>query len=284
MRRFKISHQTNYQFSGVVQLLPHTLRLRPREGHELRLESSLLEIFPKPCLRWHRDVEGNSCAIASFSEAAERLSILSEVVIQQYNESPLDFLVTEYAVSYPFQYESLDHTSLLPYMEQAPHSEEIALLDWLQDIIYGSNGIQTMALLTRLNLKIYQGFRYQRRDEEGVQTAHKTLLSGSGSCRDFASLFVQAARKLGLAARFVSGYLFSNAITYQLGATHAWAEVFLPGAGWKGFDPTTGLIVGPDHIAVAVAREPFMVPPVSGSFIGPLGTTMTVSVQVSEIH
>jgi transglutaminase-like putative cysteine protease len=284
MRRFNINHQTNYDFSGFVELQPHTLRLRPREGHELRLESSLLTISPVPLLRWHRDVEGNSCAIAVFSEMANRLSIKSEVVIQQYDEAPMDFLIDKYAINYPFQYQYEDQISLSPYMNRMPRNEDNALGDWLQNLQFWNEGIQTTALLTRLNFSIHQGFRYERREEEGVQTAKQTLLLGSGSCRDFANLFIQAARKLGMAARFVSGYLNSDGNTIHSGATHAWAEVFLPGAGWKGFDPTAGLIVGPDHIAVAVAREPYLVPPVSGSFIGPLGATMSVAVEVSELR
>jgi len=134
-----------------------------------------------------------------------------------------------------------------------------------------------------LNQLIYQSMQYRRREEEGVQTAEQTLLSGSGSCRDFACLFITAARQLGFAARFVSGYMHFSASSSQSGSTHAWVEVFIPGAGWKGFDPTTGNIVGAEHITVAVARSPQSVPPVSGSYLGRPGSSMFVNVWVTEL-
>ena len=118
----------------------------------------------------------------------------------------------------------------------------------------------------------------------GVQTPTETLLYGTGSCRDSAYLFMEAARRLGFASRFVSGYLHSPPSSANFGATHAWAEVFLPGAGWKGFDPTIGEVVGTNHIAVAVARMPESVPPVAGSFVGPPGASLDVGVWVSELQ
>lgn len=283
MQRYKITHVTEYAFSSLVQLMPHTLRLRPREGHELRLENSLLEISPPALLHWHRDVEGNSVAVATFNQSTSRLRILSELVIQQYDQEPLNFLIAEYAVDHPFQYEYQDQISLSPYLNNTSPDQDNTLADWLSGVGLFNGEIQSMALLSRLNININTTLYYQRREEEGVQTAQQTLILGSGSCRDFASLFIEAARKLGFAARFVSGYLNTNTLNPNASSTHAWAEVFLPGAGWKGFDPTLGLVVGADHIAVAVAREPDMIPPVSGSFLGPPGSSLTVSVEVREL-
>lgn len=121
---------------------------------------------------------------------------------------------------------------------------------------------------------------YQVREAEGVQSPATTLASGSGSCRDFAALFIEACRYLGLAARFVSGYLHMPDDESGNASTHAWAEVYLPGPGWKGFDPTSGVVTGNQHIPVAVARHPEAVPPVSGSFIGPLGQAPSLKVAV----
>jgi transglutaminase-like putative cysteine protease len=257
MQRYKIVHRTYYNFSAAVRLEPHALRLRPREGHELRIESSSLEITPAATLRWHRDVDDNSVAIATFDSSANQLLIESEVIIQHYNQSPLDFLVADYAVDYPFDYTPEDRIVLLPYINFTEHTNR--------------GRLQTYALLQRLSGHIRDTLCYQIREEPGVQTPAETVSCGTGSCRDFACLFMEAARRLGLASRFVSGYLHAPPSTTNFGATHAWAEVYLPGAGWKGFDPTIGEVVGTNHIAVAVARLPDSVPPIAGSFVGPAG-------------
>jgi len=283
MQRYKILHRTYYNFSAAVRLEPHALRLRPREGHELRIESSSLEITPPATLRWHRDVEDNSVAVATFDSPARQLSIESEVIIQQYNQAPLDFLVADYATDYPFAYRPNDRVVLSPYLNLPEHTVSDQLAEWVADLWQSGEQIQTYTLLQRLSNHIQQSLSYQLREETGVQTAKETLSRGSGSCRDFAYLFLETARCLGLAARFVSGYLHAPPSTVDFGATHAWAEVFLPGAGWKGFDPTTGEIVGTDHIAVAVARLPESVPPVAGSFVGPPGASLDVGVWVTEL-
>lgn len=283
MKRYKITHQTDYDFSEMAYLLPHTLRLRPREGHELRIESSALDISPPASLRWHRDAEGNSVAIATFNSSARRITIKSEITLQQYNQSPHDFLVADYAVNYPFSYKEEDRVLLSPYMEQSGEVKGSRLEGWVKGLLLPNENIQTFALLLRLNQRIYQLLNYRTREEEGVQAAEQTLASGSGSCRDAAALFMAAARQLGFATRFVSGYIYSEgtAIAHgQSGATHAWTEVFIPGAGWKGFDPTIGNIVGADHIAVAVARVPESVPPIAGAFQGDAEAEMSVKVWV----
>ena len=283
MQRYKILHRTYYNFSGPVWLEPHALRLRPREGHELRIESSSLSITPAATLRWQRDVENNSVAIATFDTPASQLLIESSVVIQQYNENPLDFLVADYAINYPFAYPPDDQVLLAPYMNASGDPANDQLGTWLANLWRPGEAIQTYALLQRLCSHINQTQAYRLREEPGVHAPAETLTSGSGSCRDFAYLFMTAARRLGLASRFVSGYLHAPPSASNFGATHAWAEVFLPGAGWKGFDPTIGDIVGSSHIAVAVARLPESVPPVAGSFVGPPGASMDVGVWVTEL-
>jgi len=282
MQRYKIFHRTYYSFSGVVSLEPHTLLLRPRESHELRIESSILTLTPPATLRWHRDVEDNCVAIASFDTPVSQLVIESEVIIQQYNDAPLDFLVADYAMNYPFSYTPGDWVVLSPYVNAAEHTADTQLSEWVATVWSGES-IQTYALLQRLCVHIHQSLSYQIREEPGVQSATETLSRGTGSCRDFAYLFMEAARSLGLASRFVSGYLHAPPSAINYGATHAWAEVYLPGAGWKGFDPTIGEIAGIDHIPVAVARLPESVPPIAGSFIGPPGANLNVGVWVTEL-
>jgi transglutaminase-like putative cysteine protease len=283
MQRYKILHRTYYNFSAPVRLDPHSLRLRPREGYELHIESAKLTITPPATLRWHRDAEDNAVAIATFDAPASQLVIESEVIIQQYNEAPLDFLVADYATDYPFAYSPEDRMILSPYLRSAQLAASDPLAAWVASLWQPGAAIQTYSLLQRLNSRIQQTFTYQVREEPGVQTAADTLTRASGSCRDFANLFMQAARHLGLAARFVSGYLHAEPSSANYGSTHAWAEVFLPGAGWKGFDPTIGKIVGTDHFAVAVARLPESVPPIAGSFIGPPGASLDVGVWVTAL-
>ncbi len=286
MKSYRIIHETRYNFSGPVQLQPHTLRLRPREGHELRIVSSRLTISPTPALRWHRDVEGNSVATATFNDTTECLAVHSEITIQQYDQIPHDFLVTEYAVDFPFFYSQEDSVLLWPYMKSSDTADAGTLARWVDSIWQAGENIQTFSLLLRLNQRIFQTIAYRTREEEGVQGVEQTLSASSGSCRDSACLFMEAARHLGFAARFVSGYIYSDSTSNpggQSGTTHAWAEVFIPGAGWKGFDPTIGNIVGAEHIGVAVARLPESVPPIAGTFLGPSCTGMVVNVWVTEL-
>jgi transglutaminase-like putative cysteine protease len=282
MQRYNIIHRTYYNFSDEVQLGPHHLRLRPREDYELRIESFSLNISPSANLLWHRDAEGNSVATATFDLPAQQLVFESELIIQQYNESPLNFMVADYAIHYPFNYLPDDQVLLNPYMQLPDQETQQMISLWTQTLWQGDEKIQTYTLLQRIASHIYQTQTYKLREEPGVQTAKDTLTCGTGSCRDFAQLFMDAAKCMGLAARFVSGYLHAPG-TDVAGATHAWAEVYLPGAGWKGFDPTTGEMAGTDHIPVAVARLSKSVPPIEGSFRGASDSTLDVGVWVSKL-
>jgi transglutaminase-like putative cysteine protease len=283
MQRYKILHRTYYNFPTTVLLEAHTLRLRPRVGHELRIESSSLKVEPPATLRWQRDVEDNAVAIATFDTITSQLMIESEVIIQHFDETPLDFLVADYALNYPFCYTAEDQVVLEPYLQLAGSPAGQLMVDWLASIWRTGEILQSYSLLQRLTSRIHENFAYSSREEPGVQTPLQTLTYKTGSCRDFASLFMATARSLGLAARFVSGYLNTLGATIDYGATHAWAEVYLPGAGWKGFDPTVGDIVGKNHIAVAVARLPESVSPVEGSYLGPPGASLAVGVWVTEL-
>jgi len=284
MQRYKILHRTYYNFTDTVKLGPHYLRLRPREDHELHVESFSLNVNPSARFHWRRDVEGNSLAVASFNSRVKQLSIESEVLIQQHNEAPLDFLVDEYAVNFPFAYLSFNEKILLsPYMDPPNPETQTLLKQWITAFWQPGEPIQTYSLLQRLTSYINHNLSYQIREEPGVQTARQTLAIQSGSCRDFAVLFLETARCVGLASRFVSGYLHSAPSATNFGATHAWAEVYLPGAGWKCFDPTIGDIVGSDHIPVAVARLPDSVPPIAGSYFGNAESSLDVGVWLTKV-
>ncbi|HRH81442.1 MAG TPA: transglutaminase family protein [Thiobacillaceae bacterium] len=284
MRRLNINHVTEYLFAAPVALLPHRLLLRPRESHNVRIESSTLEIFPGHGLQWKRDVLDNSMALVSFTEASDRLRIASNVVIQHYEDNPFDFLVDDYAVSHPFAYAEEERVELAPFLQAVYPADREAVRGWLD-----GSGLprprETFTLLDQMNRRIAGQFYYLMREEPGVQPPALTLSRNSGSCRDFAALYMEACRCLGLASRFVSGYLFTSDFDTGMASTHAWAEVYLPGAGWKGFDPTSGEVAGNRHIATAVARHPEAVPPVAGSFIGPGGwqPRLNVTVRVNTL-
>ena len=282
MQRYKIVHRTYYNYSASVNLGAHNLLLRPREDHELRIESFALKCTPQADILWHRDVEDNSVAIANFKDPTRQLTIESEIIIKQYNESPLNFIVADYALSYPFEYKPDDKFLLSPYMELPDLETRRLLNDWIFNIYKSSEQIETYSLMQRIASHIYTSMSYTVREEPGVQSVQETLSLGSGSCRDFALFFMECVKCLGLASRFVSGYLYAPLMSNQIGSTHAWAEVFIPGGGWKGFDPTIGDIVGKDHIPIAVARLAEAVPPISGSFSGVAESTLDVGVWVTK--
>lgn len=283
MQRIKIQHLTEYRYPVQVHLNQHKLMLRPREGHDVRIESSKLSISPAYKIKWQRDVLGNSVAMVDFLKPTTQLTIESELVIQHYEQTPFDFNLEDYAVFYPFQYALHEQLELSVFQSPIFTNDQYMVNQWLQQ--FQLQGAKTFNLLLQINQAIYQQFRYQMREEPGVQTPAYTLNHQSGSCRDYATLMIEACRYLGLASRFVSGYLHAPATEVGNATTHAWVEVYLPGTGWKGFDPTSGEVTGSQHIAVAVARDPETVPPVSGSFtsLGSVIPKMLVNVQVNLI-
>jgi len=285
VRRIQIHHLTRYHYAETVTLLPHTLHLRPRDGHDIRVASSRLEINPEFEIRWKRDVYGNSVAVVNFLQPAADLVITSEVVVEHYEEAPLEFVLEDSAQHFPFRYDLAEQIDVAPYQSPVFPQDRALVKAWIADLCDQPAGTDTIALLTSVNRKIASELRYQLREEPGVQAPAHTLSTGNGSCRDFATLFIEICRHCGLASRFISGYLLNEAVDQPHSATHAWSEVYLPGAGWRGFDSTSGLVVSGDHIAVAVHRHPEAIPPVAGSFIGSAQARpeLSVDVQVTRI-
>jgi len=279
-----IRHRTTYQYAEPVSFGPHSIMVRPREGHDVHIESSVLEISPAHTLRWVRDVNGNSIAKIDFTRMAQQLSFYSEVVLQQYDFNPLDFILDERAVSYPFVYDPESLPDLTAFTALLFPKDAAALQGWLSRFWKPGDRMGTIALLQNINGYISNTFQYQRRDEAGVQTPAETLEKNSGSCRDFATLLVETCHCLGLAARFVSGYMQLDATEAGGASTHAWAEVYLPGAGWKGFDPTSGIMTGAQHVTVAVSRSPDQAAPITGSFQGPAEAFQGIQVAVSVVQ
>ena len=266
--KVRLGHRTTYTYAEPVRFRTHRLMIRPREGHDVHIESSVLHISPAHTVNWVRDVNGNSIALVDFLEPSDVLMFYSELVLTLYNINPLNFLLEQSAHHFPFQYAEDTAIELAPFLEMVHPEQARELREWGTQFWRQGEQIETVSLLQKINLHIVKNFSYRRREEKGVQTPAETLASSSGSCRDFAMLMLELCRSLGLGARFVSGYLVPGGSEPGSSSTHAWMEVYLPGAGWKGFDPTTGLVAGAWHIAVAVARDPRTVPPIIGTYIG----------------
>lgn len=283
LKRIRITHSTEYQYKVPVEFGPHRALVRPREGHDIHIASSRLEIEPRADVRWYRDIYGNSIAIIHFNEPSERLRILSEVDVELYEDIPVEWVIDPGSQMYPFQYDAVDQVDILPYrLPSYPHDGP-AIQEWLKSLYIPGQIQGTYELLEALNGQIHSCFKYAHREEPGVQLPCETLSMGSGSCRDYAVFMMEAARHWGFAARFVSGYI--QMAEGQHGATHAWTEVYIPGAGWRGFDPTNNKLAGSEHVSVAVAREHEKACPLSGSWSGPSDAfdRMKVSVQVVEV-
>lgn len=256
--------------------------MRPREGHDLHIENSQIDIEPLAAVRWVRDIYGNSIAVITFSEPTQKLSISSDVTVALYDR-PVECLIEPSATNYPFQYSADDQVEIIPYrLPSYPHDGP-AVQRWLLDLYRPGQLIGTWELLGRLNTRIFEAFQYRYRPEYGVQLPCQTLALGSGSCRDYAVFMMEAARHWGFAARFVTGYI--RMAEGQHGATHAWTEIYLPGAGWRGYDPTNNKLVGAEHVSVAVSREQEKASPLSGAWEGPADAfeRLDVSVQVFSV-
>ena len=287
MTVLNVRHTTVYRYRRPVMLGDHRLMLRPRDSHDLRLIQTSLTLSPPATLRWIHDVFGNSIAIASFAEPATELRIESSLRLETYAVEEPAFQIASEAVSYPFIYSADDRIDLGRMLERHHPDPADRLGAWARGFIR-SNPTNTWALLADLNSGVAAWISYQSRETEGTQTPIETLNRGWGSCRDLAVLLIEAARSLGFGARVVTGYLYNasadgfSTATIGAGTTHAWADIYLPGAGWIAYDPTNGTIGGRDLIRVAVTRDISQAVPIAGSFVGMtddyLGMTVDVAV------
>ena len=262
-----IRHKTTYRYNRPVELGPHRLMLRPRESRDLRLISSELIVQPEAVVTWAQDVFGNAVATATFAGASAHLVVDSVAELELDASAWPVFDVAASAVSYPFAYLSDDRADLGTLALQQYPDPMGRLRQWAEAFV-ADRPTDTLSLLKDLSAGITAWVRYQSREDEGTQSPIETLDRGWGSCRDFAVLFTEAARGLGFGARIVSGYLYNPEREQDAGTTHAWAEVFVPGAGWITFDPTHRAVGGFNLIPVAVGRGIHQVMPVAGSFTG----------------
>jgi transglutaminase-like putative cysteine protease len=272
MKLLTVRHSTTYRYAKPVGFGQHRLMLRPRDSHDLRLVEAELTLSPPGNLRWLHDVFGNSVTLVDFSQPAAELSIVSTLHIERYGLARPQFMLEPSAELYPFVYSANDRTDLGRLLERHYPDPHGVVDEWARQFT-PIRPVGTVNLLAEMNKAIRDAFSYVSREEEGVLSPIETLETKTGSCRDFALLFIEAARSLGFGARFVSGYLYDPALdgsaTVQgAGTTHAWAEVYLPGAGWIEYDPTNGVIAGENLIRVAVTRDASQAVPIAGTFDG----------------
>jgi transglutaminase-like putative cysteine protease len=261
--------------------------LRPRDSHDLRLIETNLNFSLPASVRWLHDVFSNSVAIVSFSAPADELKIESTLLLETYAVERPPFEIAAHALRYPFVYSADDRIDLGRMLERQypdPHDE---LGSWARGFVR-SNPTDTFALLADLNYGVAARISYQSRDAEGTQTPVETLQRGWGSCRDLAVLLIEAARSLGFGARVVTGYLYraaadGPAASVGAGTTHAWADIYVPGAGWIAYDPTNRSIGGANLIRVAVTRDISQAMPISGSFIGASDSYCGMTVNVTVV-
>jgi YD repeat-containing protein len=281
MTRLAIRHETFYEYENPVAFGTHRLLLRPRDSHAVRLVDATLTVSPPGEIRWSYDALGNCVCWFTPQGSASRLWILSELTIEAYPAPLAPLPINDPKSTLPVDYDLADRAALAPFLEPAEEAVE-GLMPWLRGQM-GAPGEPALDFLLRLAWVIRTDFAYEARESEGVQSPAETLQRRAGSCRDFAWLMIEALRRLGLAARFVTGYLHSHGVASArgAGATHAWCEVFLPDLGWMGFDPTNGLAESPDLIPVAISRTPAEAAPVAGTVIGdPGAANLIVSVDV----
>lgn len=289
MPLLKIHHKTEYRYTRPVAFGEHRAMLRPSDSHDQRVFFYEIDIRPEPVrLRSIHDAFGNSVAIASFDERADTLTFTSNVIVQHKPAAAFTLTPDDPAYFYPFLYDAEEFPDLRQYVTPNYADPNGELSAWARNFLDQQATTPTFNILSRLTHGIRDGLTYRARYEEGTQHPLHTLQSGSGTCRDYALLMIEALRQLGIAARFVSGYLFvpGDGEGHAGGcSTHAWVQVYLPSAGWIEFDPTNGIEGTRDLIRVAVARDPSQAIPLHGTYTGPGDAfiEMTVNVDVSLI-
>jgi len=290
--QYEIVHTSIYHYRQPVSFGEHRVMFRPRDSHDLRVLATDLKVGPTSLVRMIQDPHSNSVALVQPLESADELKIVCSFTIEHAHTNNLELPLSPSAEVFPFAYSLDERFDLEQYLR--PHHDDPGghLTAWARQFLRTDGLTGTRELLVKMNQSIRDNFRYAARDEEGTQTPQQTLKLSTGSCRDFALLMMEAVRRLGIATRFVSGYLYDPALdggsadatgsTVGAGATHAWLQAYLPGAGWVPFDPTNNLTGGNQLIRVGVARDPSQAAPIAGSWYGEaddyLGMTVNVAV------
>jgi len=296
--KIRIQHTTRYVYEGPVSFSDHQLRVCPRSDHALQLHNFSIKTHPESSRRWVRDLHNNPVLICNFGLQESRelvFEVMLEVEVQE--ENPFNFVLDSHALAYPLKYNKAELAALRPFIEH-PVAGADTVLDWFYQAVPSPvSHPEIVTFLSDLNQAIRRDIRYVRREEAGVQSPDETLQLRSGSCRDMTLLMIAACRQLGLAARFVSGYLYEpqtgsgadgsyEGFNRAAGSMHAWVGIYLPGAGWKGFDPTNGILANGHFIPCAVALEPDAAAPTSGRYFAkqPTGSHMEFTLTVSAFQ
>jgi len=262
---FTVKHTSRYSYSKPVSLQPHIIRLRPRCDGTVRLLRFRAEIEPKPAvLAECLDIEGNSVLHAWFRETTTHLTIETSFEVETLRENPFDYLLAGQADTLPINYGEDLSGSLAPYLQRA--DDESTVANFAHSIAEAAGG-RTIEFLNALNSEIYTTCPISIRETGAPYPPEYTLEHRTGSCRDVAMLYIDACRVVGIAARFVSGYRPTSTGS-QRRYMHAWPEVYLPGGGWRGYDPTHDMAVNDEYVALAACREPLAATPIEGGFRG----------------
>jgi transglutaminase-like putative cysteine protease len=288
-----VEHVTTYHYHKPVRFGQHRLMFRPREGHDVQVIQASLDVNVPSRIDWMLDTQSNSVTLVTPQAESSELRIECRFKIdQQRVRSAQELPLAPHAQRWPFDYSPEERRDLGAMLEPHYSDPEGRLYEWMRPFLLQAERPDTKQMLLSMADAIKSGLKYEFRDEEGTQTPDETLNRNSGSCRDYALLMIEAVRRLGMAGRFVSGYLYDPAMdtgtdegVVGAGATHAWLDVYLPGAGWVPFDPTNGVIKPNSLIRVAFARDAKLAAPLTGSWFGdPVDYAgMEVKVGVSRV-
>lgn len=288
-RVLDVRHTTTYRYARPVRFGPHRVMFRPRSGHDIRVLDTSIEVSVDARIDWIQDTQSNWVTLVTPQAAADELKIdcsfrISHRGVRGINDLPL----APRARRWPFDYTAEERRDLGALLERHYPDPEGRLFEWCRPFLAPVVRPDTRELLTSIAASIKAGFAYEHREQEGTQSPDETLQRGAGTCRDFALLMMEVVRRLGMAARFVSGYLYDPSLDSEggagltgAGATHAWLHVYLPGAGWVPFDPTNALFGGSSLIRVAYARDPDLAAPISGRWFGDPDDFRSMGVEVA---
>lgn len=286
---FSVKHTTVYRYTQPVTFGEHRLMFRPRDSFDQRLLDHALFVDPEPKeIGWIHDVFGNCVAVIGFNGSGDELRFETDIRLDHTPQHAPDFRIDDAALSYPFSYDPDEATDLTQTIERHHLDDCDEIGKWARQFVSAKGRTETGKLLMTLCYAIHESFVYSRRTESGTQPPLMTLHLRRGTCRDFALFMMEAVRSLGFAARFVTGYVYvpnrDSGSVVGGGSTHAWCQVYLPGAGWVEFDPTNGIVGNRDLIRVAVARHPGQAIPLSGSYCGSASSFLGMTVEVKVVR